>query len=89
MTTSCWSARARRAAAELDLQINPLAEHDGTELTSLAKEMAMRQGIKVGRHELAQPERDVAPEQVAQEVEDRERWEVGHLEPWLEQMPTV
>ena len=58
--------------AELDLQINLLAEHEITKLIALVREMAVRQGIEVDRGEIGELERDVAPETVADELEKRE-----------------
>lgn len=54
--------------AELDLQINLLAEHEITKLISLVREMAVRQGIEVDHGEIGELERDVAPEAVADEL---------------------
>ena len=55
--------------AELDLQINLLAEHEITKLISLVREIAVRQGIEINPDELGELERDVAPETVANELE--------------------
>ncbi len=55
--------------AELDLQINLLAEHEVTKLISLVREIAVRQGIEINPAEIGELERDVAPEAVANELE--------------------
>ena len=55
--------------AELDLQINLLAEHEITKLISLVREMAVRQGIDIDPDEIGELERDVAPETVANALE--------------------
>ncbi len=55
--------------AELDLQINLLAEHEITKLISLVRDIAVRQGIEIDPDEIGELERDVAPETVANELE--------------------
>ena len=61
------AAESRRA--ELDLQINLLAEHEITRLISLAKAIADKLGVEEAADpELDELERDVAPEAVLQEL---------------------
>lgn len=60
--------------ADLDLQVSLLAEHEITHLIQLVTAMARRMGLEESRnpelHELA---RDVAPEQVLDEIEMHEQ----------------
>ncbi|HYG27445.1 MAG TPA: DUF1003 domain-containing protein [Caulobacteraceae bacterium] len=63
------AAEAADRRAQLDLQINLLAEHEITRLISLTKAVAEKLGVEEGRNpELPELERDVAPEAVLQEL---------------------
>jgi uncharacterized membrane protein len=68
--------RASAAAdkrADLDLQISLLAEHEVTRLVALTAAMARKLGVTQAHDpELAELERDVAPEAVLDEVEKTE-----------------
>ena len=55
--------------AELDLQINLLAEHEITKLITLVRRLALHQGLDVDQADIGELERDVAPEAVARELE--------------------
>lgn len=60
--------------ADLDLQVSLLAEHEITRLVSLVSAMAGRMGVAEAYDpELAELERDVAPEHVLDEIERREQ----------------
>ena len=57
--------------AELDLQINLLSEHEVTRLLTLTIAIANRLGVDMSAQpELAELERDVAPEAVLDKMED-------------------
>ena len=63
---------AERAAkrADLDLQVSLLAEHEVTELISLTKAIALKLKVELPNGaELAELEKDVAPEQVLDVIE--------------------
>ena len=55
--------------ADLDLQINLLAEHEVTKLITLVRTLAEKQGVTLDVEELAELERDVAPEAVEREID--------------------
>ncbi len=58
--------------ADLDLQINLLSEHEVTRLLTLTIAIAKRVGVNTGdQPELAELERDVAPEAVLDKIEDQ------------------
>jgi uncharacterized membrane protein len=60
--------------ADLDLQVSLLAEHEVTRLITLVKAMADRMGVDESRDpELAELEKDVAPERVLDHMEASER----------------
>jgi uncharacterized membrane protein len=63
--------------ADLDLQINLLAEHELTKVVTLVSALAEKAGIDapVDPGELAELERDVAPEAVLDEIEAADRAE--------------
>jgi uncharacterized membrane protein len=64
------AAAAANRRADLDLQINLLAEHEVTRLISLTSQIAERLGISEGAApELDELERDVAPEAVLDSLE--------------------
>jgi uncharacterized membrane protein len=64
------AASAANRRADLDLQINLLAEHEVTRLISLTSEIAKRLGIgEASTPELDELERDVAPEAVLDSLE--------------------
>ena len=63
---------AANKQADLDLQINLLAEHELTRLVSLVDAIAQKLGVEaVERNELEEIERDVSPEAVLDELEGR------------------
>lgn len=58
------------ARAELELQVNLLAEHEVTRLITLVTAMAERMGIEAAQDpELSELAQDVAPERVLDEIE--------------------
>ena len=59
--------------ADLDLQINMLSEHEITRLLTLTMAMAEKMGVDVAheRPDLAELQRDVAPEAVLDEIESK------------------
>ncbi|MFZ3236978.1 MAG: DUF1003 domain-containing protein [Stellaceae bacterium] len=58
--------------AELDLQINLLAEHEVTKLVAMISAIAERLGVETEiEAELGELKEDVAPETVLDEIEDR------------------
>lgn len=62
--------------ADLDLQINLLAEHELTKLTTLVRQVAERVGVDAPP-EVSEIERDVAPEVVLDLMEEKRRDEQG------------
>ena len=60
--------------ADLDLQINLLAEHEITRLLNMTSLIAEKLGIELSTHaaELEELQRDVAPEAVLDKIEDGE-----------------
>ena len=60
--------------ADLDLQINLLAEHEITRLLNMTSLIAEKLGIELSTHaaELEELQRDVAPEAVLDKIEDEE-----------------
>jgi uncharacterized membrane protein len=67
-------AAAADKRADLDLQINLLAEHELTTLTALVTAMAQKMGIEAGENpEIREAARDVAPEAVLDALEARQR----------------
>jgi uncharacterized membrane protein len=59
--------------ADLDLQINLLAEHEVTRVIKLVDAIAHHLGVEGGRDpELDELEKDIAPEEVLEEIERRE-----------------
>lgn len=60
--------------ADLNLQISLLAEHEVTRVLTLTKEIAKKAGVKdCDEGELEQLEHDVAPEQMLEVIEEREK----------------
>jgi uncharacterized membrane protein len=59
--------------AELDLQINLLAEHEVTRLIALAEKIARKLGVDVSVAELDELKQDVAPDRVLDEIEAEHR----------------
>ena len=59
--------------AELDLQINLLAEHEVTRLIALAEKIAHKLGIDVAAGDLDELKQDVAPDRVLDEIEAEHR----------------
>jgi uncharacterized membrane protein len=67
------AARAADRRADLDLQINLLTEHEVTRLISLTAAIAQRLGVAEGSApELAELQRDIAPEAVLDTLEDKD-----------------
>ena len=64
------TAKAADKRADLDLHINLLAEHELTKLTEVVTAMAAKMGVEFGRAEMAEVERDVAPEAVLDAIDD-------------------
>jgi uncharacterized membrane protein len=68
------SAAAAEKRADLDLQINLLAEHEITQLIGLVSEMAEQMGIERSHDpELEELAQDVAPEVVLEELDEEGR----------------
>jgi uncharacterized membrane protein len=66
-------AAAADRRADLDLQINLLAEHEVTKLIALVSALAARGGVAAGvEGELDELKQDVAPERVLDELEKRD-----------------
>jgi uncharacterized membrane protein len=64
--------------ADLDVQIDLLAEHEITRILSLVDAMAKRMGIEDGQDaEIKDLERDVKPEEVIREMEERAQERAG------------
>lgn len=60
--------------AELDLQVSLLAEHEVTELISLVRAVARKLEVKAAeKPQLSELEKDVAPEQVLEVIEQHQR----------------
>jgi uncharacterized membrane protein len=61
--------------ADLDLQINLLAEHEVTKLVALMSAVADKMGVKteINPEVVEELKQDVAPEAVLDEIEDRKR----------------
>jgi uncharacterized membrane protein len=55
--------------ADLDLQIGLLTEHEVTNLIRMVRQIAERVGVDVPREEVAELERNVAPEAVLDAIE--------------------
>jgi uncharacterized membrane protein len=66
------SAAADRRA-DLDLHIGLLAEHEVTKLAVVVDAIAKKLGVDAGGEEIEEIKRDVAPEAVMDEIEDRQR----------------
>jgi uncharacterized membrane protein len=72
ITQNRMSERSAKRA-DLDLQVSLLAEHEVTQLIALVRAIAARLDVKVAQDsELAELEKDVAPEQVLDLMERRE-----------------
>lgn len=55
--------------AQLDLQVNLLAEHELTRLIALTEQIAQKVGVIVGAHDLDEVKKDVSPVRVLDEIE--------------------
>jgi uncharacterized membrane protein len=55
--------------AQLDLQINLLAEHEVTRLIAVTEKIAQKVGVVIGEHDLDDLKKDVSPVQVLDELE--------------------
>jgi uncharacterized membrane protein len=55
--------------AQLDLQINLLAEHEVTRLIALTEAVARKVGVPVAEEDLEELKKDVAPERVLEEID--------------------
>jgi uncharacterized membrane protein len=65
-------ARSAEKRADLDLQINLLSEHEITKLVALTAAIAEHMGLETEvDQEVGELQRDVAPEQVLDEIETR------------------
>jgi uncharacterized membrane protein len=62
-------ARISDKNAQLDLQVNLLAEHEVTRLIALTEQIARTVGISVDEHDLDDLKRDVSPVRVLDEIE--------------------
>jgi uncharacterized membrane protein len=63
-------AAAADKRADLDLQINLLAEHELTKIAKLLSDMARQLGVRTAaEHELQEVQHDIAPEAVLNEIE--------------------
>lgn len=67
------AAAAADRRADLDLQINLLAEHEVTRLISLTSRIAVHLGVPDLPPEIGELERDIAPEAVLDEIEASEK----------------
>ena len=63
------TAKAADKRADLDLHINLLAEHELTKLTEVVTAMASRMDVHFGQADMAEVEKDVAPEAVLDAIE--------------------
>lgn len=73
ITQNRMTATAEKRA-ELDLQINLLAEHEVTKLVAMVAAVADRLGVKTEvDEEISELKEDVVPEAVLDEIEDREQ----------------
>jgi uncharacterized membrane protein len=72
-------ARTAEKRADLDLQINLLAEHEITRLVSLTRAIAERLDVEVPTRDLAEAERDVAPGRVLDAIESRQEADTASL----------
>lgn len=71
-------AAAANRRAELDLQVNLLAEHEVTKLIRLVSSIAERTGASLPREqELREIEQDVKPEVVMRAIDEQERRSSG------------
>jgi uncharacterized membrane protein len=60
--------------ADLNLQVNLLAEHEVTKLIQMIRRITQRMGIEeLDQHELDELSKDVPPEQVLESIEEQER----------------
>lgn len=55
--------------AQLDLQVNLLAEHEVTRLIALTEQIARKVGVVVPKDDLQELKKDVAPERVLDEID--------------------
>jgi uncharacterized membrane protein len=67
------AAAAANRRADLDLQINLLAEHEVTRLITLTSQIAAHLGVEALEPEIRELERDVAPEAVLDTLEASEK----------------
>lgn len=67
------SAASAEKRADLDLQISMLAEHELTKLALVVADIAERLGVQSRAKELAEITRDIAPENVLDEIEEEQR----------------
>lgn len=66
------AAEAADRRADLDLQINLLAEHEVTRLIEMVEAISRRLGVEPSVPDLAEIKKDVAPETVVRQIEARE-----------------
>ena len=62
-------AAMNEKSAQLDLQVNLLAEHEVTRLIALTEDIARKLGVRVADHQFDELKKDVAPEQVLSEID--------------------
>lgn len=58
--------------ADLDLQINLLAEHEITRLVTMVEAIGQKLGTEIDDPDVAELKRDVAPEAVVEQMEERQ-----------------
>ena len=66
------AAVAADRRADLDLQINLLAEHEVTRLIEMVEALSRKMGVEPPVPDLAEVKKDVAPETVVRQIEARE-----------------
>jgi uncharacterized membrane protein len=69
-------ASMNEKSAQLDLQVNLLAEHEVTRLIAMTEEIARKLGVRVPEQAFDELKKDVAPERVLDEI-DRTRQPAG------------
>lgn len=66
------AAELANRRADLDVQINLLAEHEVTKVIDLVTKIAEKVGVPVDQGELAELKRDVAPEAVLEKISEED-----------------
>jgi uncharacterized membrane protein len=62
-------AQISEKSAQLDLQVNLLAEHEVTRLITLTERIAHKVGVDIDQHDLDDLKKDVSPVRVLDEIE--------------------